>query len=509
MAYTRRNVWQLGSDWADPILWYARGVKAMKDKPDDLSDRNGWRFYAAIHGFDQGIWQQLEYWTPVDKMPSDEDRELFWLQCQHGTWYFLPWHRGYLLAFEAVIRAEVAELPNGPKDWTLPYWNYFNDGQNKLPPAFASADWPDGKGDNPLFVQQRYGPGNDGKVFVPMDLIDLDAMGDSNFTGSASGGHVGFGGPATGFMHPGGQNRFGGIEAQPHNMVHGLIGGPQAPPLGLMSDPDTAGLDPIFWLHHANIDRLWEIWRQSLLSHVEPKDPKWIKGPASVGQHKFSMPMPGGDPWDYSPADMTDLGKLGYTYDDLASTAVAEAVGSRLIRLGASPEIVQAMKGGAPVTSGQRVELVGANQGSMPIVGTEAQTSVQLDKDVRGKVDASLSAAVEGISPVPDRIFLNLENIRGNAGSPVFRVYVKAPGGQEALAGSVSLFGLRKATLTDREHAGQGLTFVLDITKIIDELHIKNLLDVDALQVKIVPITPVPEEAKVKIGRVSIYREGR
>jgi len=27
-----------------------------------------------------------------------------------------------------------------------------------LPPAFASPDWPDGNGDNPLYVKQRYGP---------------------------------------------------------------------------------------------------------------------------------------------------------------------------------------------------------------------------------------------------------------------------------------------------------------------------------------------------------------
>jgi hypothetical protein len=30
MAFTRQNVWELGGDWADPILWYARGVKAMQ-----------------------------------------------------------------------------------------------------------------------------------------------------------------------------------------------------------------------------------------------------------------------------------------------------------------------------------------------------------------------------------------------------------------------------------------------------------------------------------------------
>jgi hypothetical protein len=30
MAYKRNNAWELGSDWAGPILWYARGVKVMK-----------------------------------------------------------------------------------------------------------------------------------------------------------------------------------------------------------------------------------------------------------------------------------------------------------------------------------------------------------------------------------------------------------------------------------------------------------------------------------------------
>jgi hypothetical protein len=25
MQYTRKNVWELGRNWADPILWYARG----------------------------------------------------------------------------------------------------------------------------------------------------------------------------------------------------------------------------------------------------------------------------------------------------------------------------------------------------------------------------------------------------------------------------------------------------------------------------------------------------
>ena len=258
MSFTRKNVW-LGGDWADPVLWYARGVKAMKARP--LNEPTSWRFYGAIHGIDPALWQQYGYLAASDTPPSSSDMQKYWRQCQHGSWYFLPWHRGYLIALEAIIRDAVVKA-GGPADWAIPYWNYFKPGQNALPPAFASKDWPDGTGDNPLFVEQRYGPNNDGDVFVPMDEVNLDALGDGEFTGDANGGSTGFGGIDTGFSHGG---RFhGGVETQPHDYVHGLVGGmveeTQMP--GLMSDPDTAGLDPIFYLHHANIDRLWETWRQ-------------------------------------------------------------------------------------------------------------------------------------------------------------------------------------------------------------------------------------------------------
>lgn len=50
MSFTRQNVWELGGDWTDPILWYARGVKAMKARA--LNQGTAWRFYGAIHGID-------------------------------------------------------------------------------------------------------------------------------------------------------------------------------------------------------------------------------------------------------------------------------------------------------------------------------------------------------------------------------------------------------------------------------------------------------------------------
>jgi len=511
MANTRQNVYELGNDWADPILWYARGVAAMKKR--DLKIATSWRFYGAIHGIDAPLWTQLGYLSQSDQMPSANVRDRFWKQCQHGSWYFLPWHRGYLLAFEANIRDAVVKA-GGPANWALPYWNYFKPGQNALPPAFASQDWPDGQGNNPLFVPQRYGPNSDGNVFVPSDQVNLDAMTDPDFTGVTSGGSRGFGGVDTGFEH-GGQFH-GGIETQPHDWVHGLVGGgdpanPQMP--GLMSDPDTAGLDPIFWLHHSNIDRLWEVWRQNPPTDVNPTDPNWINGPGSLGQRIFSMPMPDGNAWDFTPGDVVDLAKLGYQYDDQTPLVAAISTSDRLVQLGATAAVAKAAAVGVRVTTGKNVELIGANQGSLRVVGQDVRTAVRLDQGMRRKVSAKLAAAVQ-TGQQPDRVFLNLENVRGLTDATAFKVYVGVPEGAapsqypDRFAGNISLFGVRKASVPSGEHAGQGLTFALEITKIIDALHLNNALDVETLGVRIVPVRPVAEESNISVGRVSIFRQG-
>jgi tyrosinase len=512
MTFTRKNVWELGGDWADPILWYARGVKAMKARA--LNEPTAWRFYGAIHGMDQQLWQQLGYLSASDPMPTSAQQATFWDECQHGSWYFLPWHRGYLIAFEAVVRDAIAKL-NGPADWALPYWNYFKPNQNPLPPAFASADWPDGSGDNPLFVSQRYGPNNDGNVFVPVDQINLNALGDPDFSGSARGGSPGFGGVNTGFSHGG--RVHGGIETQPHDWVHGLVGGTdqESNLPGLMSDPDTAGLDPIFWLHHANIDRLWEVWNENPTTHVDPSDPNWVNGPAAVGQRAFVLPMPDGSSWTYTPGQMSDLSQLGYNYDDVSPPSGTPQLVARLQRLGTSPQAANTLAARSIAMAGsQNVELLGANTQSLRVTGSDVKTSLTLDAAVKAKVSNSLVAAQGNAQTAPDRVFLNLENVRGLNDATAFSVYINLPDNEdpakhpENLAGSIALFGVRKATLVDDKHAGDGLTFVLEITHIIDKLHLAGALDANQLHVRLVPRNPVPESAQVSIGRISVFRQG-
>jgi tyrosinase len=79
----------------------------------------------------------------------------------------------------------------------------------------------------------------------------------------------------------------------------------------------------------------------------------------------------------------------------------------------------------------------------------------------------------------------------------------------ENLAGTVALFGVRKASDPEGEHGGQGLNFVLDISNIVDSMHMRNALSTDSLDVRIVPVKPVPDEAQITVGRVSIFRQGK
>jgi tyrosinase len=63
------------------------------------------------------------------------------------------------------------------------------------------------------------------------------------------------------------------VNGTPHGAVHIAVG-------GNMTQFATAGQDPIFWLHHSNIDRLWDVWLESGGGHVDPTtDTTWMTTP--------------------------------------------------------------------------------------------------------------------------------------------------------------------------------------------------------------------------------------
>src|ERR1044072_1174868 len=462
VSYTRTNAWNNGGTFDnEDLLWYAQGVGAMMSLA--LDDPNSWWFFAAIHGEYIGVsgypgWGSIPAppTVPTSPVPAQSVQDMYWDQCQHQSWYFPPWHRGYLLALEAQVREAIVNL-GGPSTWALPYWDYLGpNSEYEIPPRFTQQTMPNGTDPSPLFVSARCGPTVNGSIYVQIPPVSGTCENNTLYTGSnTSTPPPGFGGPETGFSHNG--NFSGNLENNPHNLVHVEVGGQNADGSvwGLMSDPGIAALDPIFYLHHSNIDRMWAAWNNA--GNSNSTDPNWLNGPASIGEREFVMPMPGAVPWVYTPADVNSLSQLDYTYDDLSTAAAAPpaSLTQRLFALGAPPS-AEASAPGGDMSAGE-MELVGTHDGTLKIKSSGARATVTMAPAVQSKVSESLAAA-SAVKP-PDHVYLQLENVRGNRDAYELDVSVN-----QQNAGTVGLLGLRRASLKDGGHGGEGLSFVLDIT---------------------------------------------
>lgn len=475
MAGIRRDVASLGNGWSVPMLWYAKAVRAMMAKP--ISDPTSWTALAAIHGCDLAGWQ-TDGLIPAGPIPSIKPE---WNQCEHGKWYFLPWHRGYLASFEAIVATTIAGL-GGPV-WTLPYWNYLDAtalNARSLPAVFTNPTLPDGSA-NPLARWPRQftvlaphpsqGINND---------ISLSSTGLPKFTSAP--GATGFGGaPAA----P------GGLESNPHNLVHVMIGGLTGT-TGYMSDPDYAGLDPIFWLHHCNIDRLWAAWLTNS-ANTQENGAVWRAGPTVP---KYRLPDVSGALNSFKPADTLPGQRLAPTYDDLI-----KGTGQSAAAVPAALEI--AMPASLSAQPPTPTTLVGATVTNVVVQpGASVTTDLPLDT-------AGMPAGVE-----EHRLFLNIENITGSKPSGMLDVHIGVkPSATANLHGldeyveGLALFGLKKASDPDGPHGGNGMNFTIDITDAVALLTRSAAVDPADLEVKITQPGSGEGAAPITVGRVSVYSQ--
>ncbi len=465
MTLVRRNIWSLSTErrpWHPNVLAYARAVRAMQALSG--TDPRSWQYQAAIHGRAGAV--------PPPGAP--------WNECQHATWYFLPWHRMYLFQFERIVRSFV-NAARGPADWTLPYWDYSRGAPgHALPPAFRAATLPDGSA-NPLLVAQRRPSVNAGTP-LPASVVDTSAaLAQSAFT--ALGARTGFGGPQTGWAHQG--PAFGAVEALPHGPVHVQVGGAG----GLMTNPDLAALDPIFWLHHANIDRLWDLWRLQRASHTNPTSAAWL-------DRRFSLRDASGAAVRMRARDVVDdIAQLDYTYDSLPAS-LAVRVESEV----------------APVARRRQPVMIGRNRRAVS-VGTEGGAAVVA-------VDALPEPAAAAASA--PRLYLDVADIEGSTNPGiVYGVYVNLPDGASGadrdghLAGVVSFFGIEQAGRAGDDPKGREahpIRYSFDVTELVERLRAGGGWNAKKMRVALLPVEgSEPEGAAagttrpVRVGTVSLY----
>jgi tyrosinase len=196
--------------------------------------------------------------------------------CAHGAPGFFTWHRAYLMAFENALRSVGCHV-------TLPYWNWSSGPTTGVPAACRQATYVNRAGAtvaNPLYSGPRAGGGQTSRR-ANIDTTAFDDLATSAQAAMTEADFASF------------QSQINGV----HGSVHVRTGGD-------MGGVPTAAYDPIFYLHHANIDRLWADWQAA------------HPGALPVVEAGFALqpfPRPFSNQWQTG-ADVESTVALGYRY---------------------------------------------------------------------------------------------------------------------------------------------------------------------------------------------------
>ncbi|KAF2198311.1 Di-copper centre-containing protein [Delitschia confertaspora ATCC 74209] len=284
-VYPRREIRELETD---PDQWNVFLLGLRRFQRMDQSDMLSYYQIAGIHG------RPFKPWDGVQQAEGGHGG-----YCAHGSNIFATWHRPYLALFEQVLylnaREAIREFPpserrdryeNALATLRLPYWDWAtasSSGEGVYPSSLQSPNiditLPNGTltVKNPLY-SYTFHPLNHEDLYDPNltqysiypstvrspsskeptaasrnDLISTDL--EANRANLQSRVYNMFT-----MMHDyytfsndiSSKDSLEGI----HDTVHGLVGKG-----GHMSQVPYAGFDPIFWLHHANVDRLFAIWQ--------------------------------------------------------------------------------------------------------------------------------------------------------------------------------------------------------------------------------------------------------
>ncbi|KAF3914865.1 Tyrosinase [Dactylellina cionopaga] len=391
---------------------------------------------AGIHGAPYKAWDKVETVAGADPQMG---------YCAHSDMLFLPWHRPYLALYEQLIwnhaRDIVDELPEGDKKnrfaavlpkLRLPYWDWAASAEipeeisqsNMIPIETVRHDRESIQ--NPLFSYwftdlsefQNY-PWGDVKETVRYpakrgDTITsqireinkaLKLKEDSwrNRVYQVLTGYKKFESMAkTGFDAENGA-QFESLESV-HGDVHLAVGAnlhANSPIVGHMNPPAFAGFDPIFWLHHNNVDRYFAIWQALNPDGYTFTDksmfPTYVL-PAGSSEDLNTplMPFRKTETEYWTSADAKDTKVFGYNYPETTGSSKDTLIAiNKLYGVGTpSFQIKEAKDGVAKRSIGRRVKRDYAEPNLAPVTDKIIQnTNKYTDWVVNLKVN---NAALNG-----------------------------------------------------------------------------------------------------------------
>lgn len=214
----------------------------------------------------------------------------------HTVSWFLPWHRVFILKQEQALRSVLT--PGEASRLVLPYWNWDDPAHYKLPAIFINNSYPNLK-------LQRDEPTNP----LPQNVLDLLPLANC------------FSKPQIRWNASGSLNYFHSLMKQLHDEVHLTVGHG-------FKDAKTAAFDPLFYAHHANVDRLWLNWR---IANGDIADKELLQTAGSIFDFPKTLPTepsidlkdfltPGRLPYSYSPPAGTPPHQREFTLQPVSYT---------------------------------------------------------------------------------------------------------------------------------------------------------------------------------------------
>jgi tyrosinase len=424
-----------------------------------------------------GLMRTLPASNPLSWQHQAKIHERF---CPHGNWYFLPWHRAYLHQFENIIRKL-----SGARDFALPYWDWTRNPQ--IPAAF----WGNG---NPLnHPRDASRTTNVPAEFVGESVI-RGIMETTDFEDFAS------------YKSSAPINGSGGgsstLESAPHNQVHVTV--------GLDMQSYLSPRDPIFWLHHCNIDRIWASWNAA--RNANSNDPGLADFVFSAtqldrtGTVRTSQFLDSdGNAKSYKVRDMNTINAMGYEYDRLENPpqtgfpAIARNLSRRnLSRNTVRNELKRTASAGTAISTNlvveqKRIDAIAEAGRAKQIFRIQNASALTIPKIVTASLKVQgLRAPKNPLTTI--RVFLNCAYLS-----------LKTPINDPHYVASAAFFLADGHKNHDRRH---GATYVFDLTDTIDALR-RSGRDVRGnLQPQIIAVNPDGTGAELKIdGKFEINIE--
>jgi tyrosinase len=443
----------------DPIAEaYRDGVRILKERQG-----NGvsWQSLAAIHGSEQGF-----------------------NRCPHGNWYFLPWHRAYLVMFEAALRDVTRDA-----SFALPYWDWTTD--RALPEHFTSPTY-NGQ-PNALFEPRRF---IDAREEIPDEFVgqslfqqiydetDFELFGTTRARGQNS----------TDARWIQARGSSGPLESQAHDSVHGIVGGSREGQSGLMASSLSA-LDPIFWLHHCNIDRIWAVWNQRGGQNTTNRN--WLD--MTFANHFL---RPNGESYSATVRGLQEILPLGYRYGlgeqeparpdqgDVVAMAFDTGSQSRTRTFGAP----------APAAKFKTDNVRAAEPGRPLEIAVAANRSLvggALNPPATRTLSRSPGAAPAAVARSGKRVLALINDFQKPAGdTTAVRVFINGdnitaatPVTDPSYVGTFGFFGGKHVGGSGHAGAHGGSSLIVDLTKTLQRLQASGKPLADNIRVQLVPVS--------------------